>query len=534
MLAELNKKEGWCSELQQHLRKMALKPDKAFGTRSVRPTKWKKFEKISPNPKVREHFAVLECSDVLKPAGPGKRLKGKKVAVLFSGGPASGGHNVIVGLHEMLKGNTLYGVRNGPDGLLNDDFFLIKSTKAIVNTGGFDFLGTGRKKIKTHEDLEQARQVCLKRKIDAIVIIGGDDSNTNAAILAEYLHADNIQVIGVPKTMDGDLQAGKFLPVPFGFDTATKVYANLVGNLCRDVTSSRKYWHFVRLMGRDASLVTLEVGLLTKPTYVFISEEIKQHKLQDLVDSLASLILARKNRGTDYGVVLVPEGLLDFIPEVHNLLNSLGILLISKRNVLKTKSLKRRRLYIARQLKGRNKTLYLSLPESVQEMMTLNRDSHGNIKVSQIPTEELLSAMVHDRLTNKDYKFQPVLHFFGYEGRCGPPTLFDANLGYQLGLTAGSMIHAGLTGYMAAYGSYDRGGSPYAVPLAGLMDVEQRNGENLWVIRKTSVSIKDPAFLYYKSRRKLWQKEDRFSNPGPIQYCGKPEMPLTIALNQKY
>ena len=512
----------------------ALQPHKLFVQKGkIVPVSFKKAEQLLLGLDVGNTFPNLKEMSVLK-ADKKTKSANLRVAVLFSGGPAAGGHNVLVGLKHVLKGK-LFGVRNGPEGLLNNELFEIKNVDHLINTGGFDFLGTGRKKIHTHDELSRAREVCLQHKLDGLVIIGGDDSNTNAAILADFLFEDNIKVIGVPKTMDGDLQAGKYLPAPFGFDTATKIYSELVGNLLKDVESSKKYWHFVRLMGRDASHVTLEVALQTHPTFALISEEVKMRgqTLQELVDQITDTILARKDLREDYGVVLVPEGLLEFMPEFHSMLGNLGECIRKYVKKLRQKSLKKRRIFLAKKLPRKSRNLFLSLPEVIQETLSLNRDGHGNLKVSQIPTEELLVLMVRYRLQEKasEYVFQPITHFYGYEGRCGVPSSFDSMLGYNLGLTAGSLLVAGKTGYLAGFGELSKGGMPYAIPLITLIIKENRQGVVLSAIKKQIVKKTDPAFEYLVKNRVKWIKGDTHS-PGPRQ-LSKKEMPISVALNTK-
>jgi len=460
-----------------------------------------------------------------------KPAKGKRVAVLFSGGPAAGGHNVIAGLKAVLgKNNTLLGVKAGPKGLLEGDLFKItdEAVKHIMNTGGFDFLGSDRTKIKTKDQFQKVKNVCENNKLDAIVIIGGDDSNTNAAVLAEHLYG-KVQVIGVPKTIDGDLQVGDLLPVSFGFDTATKIYSEMVGNILQDTPSSRKYWHFIKLMGRAASHVALEVALQTRPPVCLISEEIAQMRssLGEIIDSIARIVVARAKKKINHGVVLIPEGIVEFIPEMNVLISELN-------DALSHYDRKEAVSHIS----AAGAQLFRSLPEYIQKMLLAERDAHGNLQVSLIPTERLIIDMVARRVKeiDPDVKFNTLNHFFGYEGRCGAPSLFDAAYTYNLGLIAGSLILDGRTGYMAALTDLDKGGKALGIPLTGLIHVERRHGKDEMVIEKALVRTDSPAFKFFASRREDWANEDRFTSPGPRQLWGPTakQVPISVALNQGY
>ncbi len=470
----------------------------------------------------------------------------KRVAVLFSGGPAAGGHNVVSGLKRVLgAGNTLFGVTPGPKGLIKGNLFEITDADidSIVNTGGFDFLGTDRTKIKTDEQFSQVRETCIKHKLDAIVVVGGDDSNTNAAVLAEYLFkgvkpdGSGVQVIGVPKTIDGDLQLGDLLPISFGFDTATKIYGEMVGNILQDTRSSLKYWHFIKLMGRSASHVTLEVALQTKPAVTLISEEVaaKKQSLAEIVDQIAQTVILRAGKGLNHGVVLVPEGLIEFIPEMNALIAELNDVLARHADEFAAQPDAGKAAYVAGKLSAGNAQLMNSLPAYVVRMLLADRDSHGNLQVSLIPTEQLLVDMVKVRIKQIDAKvpFATQCHFFGYEGRCGAPTLFDAAYTYNLGLTAGSLILDGRTGYMATVTDLDKGGVPKAIPLAGLLNIERRHGKDEFVIEKALVAMDSPAMQYFAARRAEWAVDDLFSSPGPRQLWGNVahQMPISVALN---
>ena len=484
---------------------------------------------------------------VLVPSGvnPGS-AQGKRVAVLFSGGPASGGHNVVCGIKRVLgKGNTLLGVKPGPKGLLLGDLFEISDADVagIINTGGFDFLGTDRTKIKSDEQFAQVKATCVKHRLDAIVVIGGDDSNTNAAVLAEFLFtgvkADGagVQVIGVPKTIDGDLQIEGLLPISFGFDTATKIYSEMVGNILQDTRSSLKYWHFIKLMGRSASHVTIEVALQTKAAVTLISEEVAARKqsLSSIVDAIAQVVIARSAKGITHGVVLVPEGLIEFIPEMNALIGELNDILANNASEFAEEPYDSRADFIQGKLSADNSRLFASLPAYVVRMMLADRDSHGNLQVSLIPTEELLVDMVRARVKQIDARvpFGAHCHFLGYEGRCGAPTLFDAAYTYNLGLTAGSLILDGRTGYMATVTGLTSGGSPQAIPLTGLLNIERRHGHDEFVIEKALVKMDSPAMQYFVARRAEWAADDLFSSPGPRQLWGPAayQQPISVALN---
>lgn len=498
------------------------------------------------------------------------RVTGKRVAVFFSGGPAAGGHNVLAGLKAVLgKDNTLLGIRKGPKGLLAGDLFEVSCTdiESIYNTGGFDFLGTDRTKIKTSQQFEKVKQTVLDNRLDGIVVVGGDDSNTNAAFISEYLEKEGIKcsVIGIPKTIDGDMAVGKYLPISFGFDTATKIFSELVGNLTQDAASAVKYWHFVKLMGRTASKITLEVALQTKPAIALISEEIaeKNMSLEDIVNYIANIITQRRLKGINHGVILVPEGLVEFIPEMRTLIQELNKVLADYETDIKDlPTLKHKLEFIYPLLSAQSAQLMASLPDEIEEMLILDRDEHGNVQVSKIETEKLLIEKVRYRISEikrhpekffgegeKQIKATPEQvekirsmslstqsHFLGYEGRSGKPTLFDAAFTFNLGLAAGSLILAGKTGYMAAVTDFQRGGRILALPLAGLITCELRKGKEEEVIEKSLVQLSSPSFKVYAENRDRWATEDLFSNPGPIQHWGPPskQLPMIVALDQGY
>jgi len=490
-------------------------------------------------------------------------VKGKRVAVLFSGGPAAGGHNVLAGLKKVLGvDNTLFGIGAGPKGLLQGRLFELKDEDVarVFNLGGFDLLGSDRTKITTTEQFEMVKKTVKDYNLDGIVIIGGDDSNTNAAFLAEYLYDEGCKVIGVPKTIDGDLQVGDLVPISFGFDTATKVYAELVGNILQDTPSSRKYWHFVKLMGRSASHVALEVALRTRASITIISEEIAEKKmtLNELVEGLAKVIAIRAAKGIKHGVIVVPEGVIEFIPEFKQLISELNEAIGESEADMSNLSLNQKLALI--KLSIESATLLGSLPPEIENKLFMDRDSHGNLQVSQIPTELLLIQMTEKKIdemkSNPDkffgkgkidldneelskfyrFSFKTNSHFFGYEGRCGAPSRFDASYTYNLGLVAGSLILQGKTGYMAGLTGLDSGARPVAVPLTGLIVIERRHGKDEMVIKKALVDQNSPAFKYFQERRREWEKKDVFSSPGPRQMWGPTsrELPFTVALNQGY
>ncbi len=487
---------------------------------------------------------------------------GLRIAVLFSGGPASGGHNVVVGLKKVLgKNNTLLGTIAGPKGLLEGNFFEItdKAVNNILNTGGFDFLGSDRTKIKTQEQFDRVRKVVQENKLDGIVVVGGDDSNTNAAVLAELLYDLGVKVNGVPKTIDGDLQVGDILPISFGYDTATKIYAEMVGNILQDTPSSRKYWHFIKLMGRSASHVALEVALQVKPALAFISEEVLEKKmsLDQVISMIADTVIKRQAKGINHGVVLIPEGLIEFIPEMKTLIAQLNDAIAEFQLDLEGMDLAKKKDFIYKKLSAESAQLMASLPDDIEEMLLLERDSHGNLPVSQIPTEKLLIDMVkekiaemkkhikemkHLNLSDKEIelveksKFSSLNHFFGYEGRCGAPTLFDAAYTLNLGMVVGSLMLSGKTGYIASVTDLDKGGKPLAIPLTGLFNIERRHGKDEFVIEKALVKIDSAVFKFFDSRRNVWAEADHFASPGPRQLWGPTakQLPVSVALNRNY
>ncbi len=472
--------------------------------------------------------------------------------VILSGGQAPGGHNVITGLFDTLKKlnphNRLFGFLLGPGGLIDHKYIEITETfiNDYRNTGGFDMIGSGRTKLETEEQFEKGYEILKYLNIKSLVIIGGDDSNTNACVLAEYFKAKNygVQVIGCPKTIDGDLKSEQ-IEASFGFDTATKVYSGLIGNIERDCNSARKYWHFIKLMGRSASHIALECALQCHPNVCLISEEIREKdmSLNEIVDYICKVIAYRASRGMNYGVVLVPEGLIEFIPAIGRLIDELNDLLALHGDEYRFLGGDEQREYIISHLSEKNRTTFETLPDDVAHQLSLDRDPHGNVQVSLIETEKLISTMCSARLAKwkKDGrfngKFSTQHHFFGYEGRCAAPSNFDTNYCYALGSSAAHLIANGKTGYMATvrntiapHDEWKAGG----VPLSSLLNMERRNGEMKPVIRKALVDLNGRPFKELLMHRDEWSKETSFVYPGPIQYWGPSEVcdrtTLTLAL----
>ncbi|HMV04395.1 MAG TPA: diphosphate--fructose-6-phosphate 1-phosphotransferase [Accumulibacter sp.] len=554
LVEQLIQTEAHKSVFESAVRQLPLPVCAAFGSSSnpqpVGFTNTSRILSTKDSEGVREQFPrTVAASGNVVLASSGARsaaVHGKRVAVLFSGGPAAGGHNVVCGLKRVLgAGNTLFGVRAGPKGLLKGNLFEISDAHVdfIINTGGFDFLGSDRTKIKSAEQFAQVRETCIKYQLDAIVVVGGDDSNTNAAVLAESLFTgvkadgSGVQVIGVPKTIDGDLQISELLSISFGFDTATRIYSEMVGNILQDTSSSLKYWHFVKLMGRSASHVALEVALQTKPAIALISEEIaaRQMSLASIIERIAQVIVERSHKGMNYGVLLAPEGLIEFIPEMNRMIAELNDVLAHHAGEFATLSDDAKPGFIGSKLSPANAGLLASLPSYIVRMLLAERDSHGNLQVSLIPTEQLLIDMARARVKEIDpnVPFAAHSHFLGYEGRCGAPTLFDAAYTFNLGLTAGSLILDGRTGYMATITGLTSGGTPQAIPLAGLLNIERRHGQNEFVIEKALVRMDSPAMQFFVSRRDEWAAGDCFASPGPRQFWGPTthQLPISVALN---
>ena len=460
------------------------------------------------------------------------------VGIILSGGQAPGGHNVISGLFDEVKKlnpeNRLYGFLMGPGGLVDHNYIEItaESLQAYRNTGGFDMIGSGRTKLEKEDQFEKGLEILRKLDIKAVVIIGGDDSNTNACVLAEYYAAKQygVQVIGCPKTIDGDLKNSQ-IETSFGFDTATKTYSELIGNIERDCNSARKYWHFIKLMGRSASHIALECALQTQPNICLVSEEIesKDQTLNDIVEYIAGVVAYRAEQGNNFGVVLIPEGLIEFIPAIGRLIQELNDLLAAHGADYLNLDKNAQRKYILEHLSAENKATFETLPEGVARQLSLDRDPHGNVQVSLIETEKLISEMVAAKLDQWKKegkyagKFSPLHHFFGYEGRCAAPSNFDADYCYALGSSAAQLIANGKTGYMAIVKNTTAPADQWkagGVPITMMMNMERRNGEMKPVIRKALVELDGAPFKTFAAQREKWAKETCYVYPGPIQYWG--------------
>ncbi|MDY3268411.1 MAG: diphosphate--fructose-6-phosphate 1-phosphotransferase [Phocaeicola sp.] len=464
------------------------------------------------------------------------------VGVILSGGQAPGGHNVISGLFDGVKklnpANKLYGFILGPGGLVDHNYKEL--TADIIdeyrNTGGFDIIGSGRTKLEKEEQFEKGYEILKELGIKALVIIGGDDSNTNACVLAEYYAAKNygVQVIGCPKTIDGDLK-NEMIETSFGFDTACKTYSEVIGNIERDCNSARKYWHFIKLMGRSASHIALECALQTQPNICIISEEVeaKNMSLDDVVTYIAQAVADRAAAGNNFGTVLIPEGLIEFIPAMKGLIAELNDFLAANGEEFNSIERSKQREYIISKLTPANSAIYASLPEGVARQLSLDRDPHGNVQVSLIETEKLLSEMVATKLAawkaEGKYvgKFSAQHHFFGYEGRCAAPSNFDADYCYSLGYTASLLIASGKTGYMSSVRNTTAPAAEWiagGVPITMMMNMERRHGEMKPVIQKALVKLDGAPFKAFAAQRETWAKETAYVYPGPIQYFGPTEV----------
>ena len=464
------------------------------------------------------------------------------VGVILSGGQAPGGHNVIAGLFDGLKSlnasNRLFGFLKGPDGLVKNESMELTADiiDAYRNTGGFDMIGSGRTKLETEEQFREARKNCEAMGISALVIIGGDDSNINACVLAEYFksHDIPIQVIGCPKTIDGDLK-NEWIEASFGFDTACRVYSELIGNLCRDANSAKKYWHFVKLMGRSASHIALECALQTQPNIAIISEEVaaKKMTLGDIVNKIASVVAARAENKENFGIALIPEGLIEFIPEIKVLIAELNELMAAEAATLDAMDAESKAAFVAGKLAGASAEVFKSLPAGIRSQLCRDRDPHGNVQVSLIETEKMLAQMVGTRLKEMKAagtykgKFATQTHFFGYEGRCAAPSNYDADYCYSLGYSASALIGAGRTGYMANVRNTTAPAEQWiagGIPITMMMNMERRHGADKPVIRKALVELDGAPFKYFVSQRDQWAVETSFVYPGPIQYFGPAEV----------
>ena len=465
------------------------------------------------------------------------------VGVILSGGQAPGGHNVICGLFDGIKKinkeSRLYGFLMGPGGFVDHQY--MELTSDIIdeyrNTGGFDIIGSGRTKLETKEQFDKGLEILKQLDITALVIIGGDTSNTNAAILAEYYKAigAGVQVIGCPKTIDGDLK-NELIETSFGFDTATKVYSEVIGNIQRDCNSAKKYWHFIKLMGRSASHIALECALQVQPNVCIISEEVeaKNQTLQDIVDYIAGIVAARAAKGNNFGTVLIPEGLIEFIPAMKRLIAELNDLLAHNADEFAAiGDADAQRQYVIDHLSAENAAIYAGLPNGVARQLSLDRDPHGNVQVSLIETEKLLGEMVGKRLAEMKAegkytgKFGSQYHFFGYEGRCADPSNFDADYCYALGYNAAMLINAGVTGYMSSVRNLVAPSVQWfagGIPITMMMNMERRHGEMKPVIQKALVDLNGTPFLRFTAKREQWAQDTCYMYPGPIQYFGPAEV----------
>ncbi len=470
--------------------------------------------------------------------------KKQVVGVILSGGQAPGGHNVVCGLYDAIKAtdknNVLLGFKGGPSGLIEDDYieFDDEYIDAYRNTGGFDIIGSGRTKLETEEQFKIVTEVAKKHGLTAIVIIGGDDSNTNAAVLAEYMAAHNtgVQVIGCPKTIDGDLK-NEDIEASFGFDTATKTYSELIGNIERDANSAKKYWHFIKVMGRSASHVALECALETQPNICLIGEEVaaKKMSLSAIADYIADSVEKRAANGENFGVAIIPEGIVEFVPEFSKLIAEINELLAGKKtdefNALPTWDAKYD--FIKKGLSEESFKVFDILPQFVQQQLFLERDPHGNVQVSLIESEKLFSEMVKEKLAARKAagtykgKFGTQHHFFGYEGRCAFPSNFDADYCYSLGYNAFMLIQYGYTGYLSKVSNLSKPAEEWVaggMPITKMMNMERRNGEDKPVIRKALVELDGAPFKYFEAHREEWAVKTAFTYPGAIQYYGPAEV----------
>ncbi|MBE7709882.1 MAG: diphosphate--fructose-6-phosphate 1-phosphotransferase [Cyanobacteria bacterium SIG32] len=465
----------------------------------------------------------------------------RNVGVILSGGQAPGGHNVIAGLYDALKqansANKLYGFLGGPSGIIDGKYieFTDEFMDQYRNTGGFDIIGSGRTKLETEEQFKKSLEVCKKLELSAVVIIGGDDSNTNAALLAEWFVANNtgIQVIGCPKTIDGDLKNDQ-IEISFGFDTATKTYAELIGNIQRDANSAKKYWHFIKIMGRSASHVALEAALQTQPNITLISEEVEEKKmsLESIVNYMVDVIVKRSNAGKNFGIAVIPEGLIEFIPEMKSMISNLNDIMATLEtdaSFVNATTIREKFDIVENRLDSANAKVYNSLPGLIKEQLLADRDPHGNVQVSKIETEKLLIEMISTKLDELKSqgefigKFSAQSHFFGYEGRCAFPSNFDADYCYSLGYNAFALINFGLTGYLSSVRNLTEPADKWiagGIPLTMMMNMEKRHGEFKPVIQKALVKLDGPVFKQLEQHREDWALNDRYLFPGAVQYFG--------------
>lgn len=523
----------------------SVKVEEGAATQSVADQE--EVKKLFPNTYGMPTIKFVETSEKVS-------LPAINVGVILSGGQAPGGHNVIAGLFDGIKNmnvsSRLFGFLMGPGGLVDHDYKEL--TADIIdeyrNTGGFDIIGSGRTKLESKEQFDKGLEILKKLDIKALVIIGGDDSNTNACVLAEYYKEINagVQVIGCPKTIDGDLK-NEMIETSFGFDTACKVYAEVIGNIQRDCNSARKYWHFIKLMGRSASHIALECALQVQPNVCIISEEVEAQKLSldDIVTDIANVVAKRAEDGNNFGTVLIPEGLIEFIPAMKGLISELNDFLAHHQREFNAVPKDDQLAYIQKNLSAENAKIFASLPSGVARQLTLDRDPHGNVQVSLIETEKLLSEMVGNKLAEMKVagkykgKFAAQEHFFGYEGRCATPSNYDSDYCYSLGYTAATLIAAGKTGYMSSVRNTTAPASEWiagGVPVTMMMNMERRHGEMKPVIQKALVKLDGAPFQYFAAHREEWAVGTEFVYPGPIQFFGPSEVcdqpTVTLRLEQ--
>lgn len=540
-----------------HIARAAYQPKLPLGLRgNVSVKEGAPTESVADQEEIKKLFPNTYGLPLVEfvPSEEKKEYPAINVGIILSGGQAPGGHNVICGIFDELKkqnpANKLYGFLMGPGGLVDHDYKEL--TADIIdeyrNTGGFDMIGSGRTKLEKTEQYESGLKIIRELGIKALIIIGGDDSNTNACVLAEYYAAQNagVQVIGCPKTIDGDLK-NEQIETSFGFDTACKTYAEVIGNIQRDANSARKYWHFIKLMGRSASHIALECALQTQPNVTIISEEVeeKNMSLDDIVEYIAGIVAKRAAAGNNFGTILIPEGLIEFVPAIKKLIAELNDLLAVKKNEVEGLSIAELRTWLSKNLAADNATTFLSLPEAVGNQLALDRDPHGNVQVSLIETEKLLSEMVGEKLATWKKegkfvgKFSPLHHFFGYEGRCAAPSNYDADYCYALGASAGQLIANGKTGYMAIVKNTTAPAAEWVaggVPITMMLNMERRHGEMKPVIKKALVRLDGAPFKEFAANREAWTEQTAYVYPGPIQYFGPTEVcdqcTVTLRLEQ--
>ena len=524
---------------------------------SIKAVEGKATESVSDQAEIKALFPnTYGMKEVAFEKGENHSEKKRQVVgVILSGGQAPGGHNVITGLYDALKkadkDNVLLGFKNGPSGLLEDDYveFTDEFINEYRNTGGFDIIGSGRTKLETEEQFKIVGEVAKKHALNAIVIIGGDDSNTNAAVLAEYMARENtgVQVIGCPKTIDGDLK-NDVIEISFGFDTATKTYSELIGNIERDANSAKKYWHFIKVMGRSASHIALECALETQPNVCLISEEIEEKgmSLSQIADLIADSVAKRAANGNNFGVVIIPEGLIEFVPEVKKLIAELNDLMAIKADEFGALTeWDDKYAFMQKNLTKASFDVFAFLPLDIEKQLLMDRDPHGNVQVSRIETDKLLIALVGKKLAEMkaegkyNGKFNGLNHFFGYEGRCAFPSNFDADYCYSLGYNAFMLISYGYTGYLSTITNLSAPATEWkagGIPITKMMNLEQRHGEKKPVIRKALVELDGAPFKYFASVRDKWAVETCYTFPGAIQYYGPASVcdltTRTLALEQ--